>query len=143
MKTTDKDLSYYRSLPYTRRVRLERDKGGDYFVACVSELPGLESDGLTELEARFNLQAAFDDYVEALLEQGVTIAEPTYWPQSVAKQGLRRLQFAAALRRFFRRRVPAEDGGVVSFDQHVTQAASSEWSEVEAKAETSGMVARV
>ena len=79
-KQMTKDLAYYLSLPYTRRVRVERDKGGEYFVAYVEELGGLESDGLTEAEARYNLQLAFVDYVTALLARSATIAEPESWP---------------------------------------------------------------
>ena len=80
MKSMTKDLAYYLSLPYTRRVRVESDKGGEYFVAYIEELGGLESDGLTEVEARYNLQLAFVDYLTALLDRSATITEPESWP---------------------------------------------------------------
>ncbi len=140
MQTTSRDLRYYRGLPYTRRVRLERDDGGDYFVAYVVELSGLESDGLTEAEARYNLQAAFDDYIEALLEEGITISEPKRWPASVAKKGMRRGQMASAIRRFIRRRTGSSDE-TVSFDQHLTGMPAEDWLQAEPDAETSGEMA--
>ncbi len=57
MAKMSKDLPYYRSLPYTRRVRLEEDKGGEYFVL-----------------------SAFDDAISAMLEWGREIPEPDAWP---------------------------------------------------------------
>ena len=75
-----KDLSYYRSLPYARRVRLDADEGGDYFVAYVAELDGVEADGASPVEATYNLLSAFDDAIEAMLEWGHKILEPDALP---------------------------------------------------------------
>ena len=79
-KTKSTDLSYYRSLPYTRRLRIESGDGGEYFVASVAELAGVEADGESRIEALFNLQSAFDDAVEAMLEWDHDIPEPDAWP---------------------------------------------------------------
>ena len=101
MEQTTKDLNYYRGLPYTRRIRLERDNGGEYFVADVEELSGLESDGITELEARYNLQLAFDDYVTALLARNAQIVEPELWPGAFVPSTI--VQQPGIIQRVFRR----------------------------------------
>jgi len=75
-----KDLDYYRSLPYERTLRVEHDDDGEYFVASIRELQGVEADGATHWEALFELQAAFDDAIQALLEWGDDIPEPELWP---------------------------------------------------------------
>lgn len=76
-----KTAEYFRGLPYSKRVRIERDGDGpEYFVAYIEELDGVQADGETELEARRHLQDAFDDYVAAMLEWGDTIPEPQQWP---------------------------------------------------------------
>ena len=80
MAKMSKDLSHYRALPYTRRVRLETDEGGGYFVAYVAELDGVEADGVSPVEAMYNLLSAFDDAIEAMLEWGHKIPEPDAWP---------------------------------------------------------------
>ena len=92
-----KNLSYYNGLPYTRRIRLEDDQSGEYFVAFVKELSGLESDGVTEAEAWYNLQQAFDDYVGAMISGGHEIAEPELWPPTsvTVRAGLLRTLTAA------------------------------------------------
>ena len=78
-----KDLSYYQALPYKRRVRLEKDeRGEEYFVAFIEELDGVMGDGRGPVEAHFHLQQAFVDYVQAMLEWGEPIPEPTGWPES-------------------------------------------------------------
>jgi len=50
---------YYRELPYTRRVRTESDPSGEYFVAFIAGLPGVEADGADPTEALYRLDAAF------------------------------------------------------------------------------------
>ena len=64
----DKDLSYYRALPYARRAELQQEDSEHYWVAWIEELPGCKTDGSTCVEAMANLDVAFDDYVEAKLE---------------------------------------------------------------------------
>ena len=134
MKRVNRDLAYYRSLPYTRRVRVERDVGGDYFIAYVEELGGLESDGLTETEARYNLQLAFDDYITALLARDVEIAVPELGPlhSTVAhRRGIGRI-----ITGLFRR-TTAQPGTGVSHAS-VTIDPPSEWFQPEMEVETSG-----
>ena len=134
MKQMTKDLAYYLSLPYTRRVRVERDDGGEYFVADVEELSGLESDGLTELEARYNLQLAFNDYITALLARNVQIAEPELWPGAARHSTVVR-RVITSLFRF--RRTPAEPASGVSSGS-VWIDPPNEWSRVETDVETRG-----
>lgn len=79
-----KTSSYYRGLPYRRRVRLEHEEAGEeYFVAFIEELDGVEASGDTPTEALFNLQPAFDDYIDAMLKWGDAIPEPSVWPESL------------------------------------------------------------
>ena len=82
-----KTADYYRALPYTRRLRLERDEGGEYFVAAIAELPGVEGSGSTDVEALAVLAEAFEDYLTAMLEWDAEIPEPLPWPQSVGWAG--------------------------------------------------------
>ena len=77
-----KTAEYFRRLPYTRRVRIEADERGEYFVASIAELPGVEAPGSSHVEALAELQHAFDDYVAAMLEWGHEIPEPKSWPES-------------------------------------------------------------
>lgn len=74
------DLNYYKSLAYTRRVEPRTEGGEHFFVAWIEELNGLVADGETREEAFFNLSAAFEDYIEAMLEWGREIPEPVLWP---------------------------------------------------------------
>ena len=137
MKSMNKDLAYYLSLPYTRRVRLERDEGGEYFVAYVVELGGLESDGLTESEARYNLQSAFVDYLTALLSRNATIAEPELWPGPSKVLRKRRAFFSLISRQ-------AETPIKVGISQEsVVIDPLPEWSQPESEVRTSGSMAGV
>lgn len=74
----EKDLQYYRGLPFTRRI--ERKKGGGegehYFTAEIEELPSLLATGPTRAEVLYDLDAVFDDYIESSLEWGDRIPEP-------------------------------------------------------------------
>ena len=70
-------LEYYRTLPYSRRVEGFQEAGVDrYWLAWIEELPGCKTDGATFDEAMANLDVAFDDYIEAMLEFGTEIAVP-------------------------------------------------------------------
>lgn len=78
-----KDATYYRSLPYTRRVELVEESGGEaYFLASIVELPGLRGSGESHIEALASLWDAFEDYLEAMLAWGRAIPEPVLWPSS-------------------------------------------------------------
>lgn len=72
-----RDLAYYQALPYSRRVEaIYEGDGRPYWIAWVEELPGCKTDGETHIEAMAHLDAAFDDYIEAMLEFGSEIQDP-------------------------------------------------------------------
>lgn len=140
MTPTGKDLSYYLGLPYTRRTRVERDKGGEYFVAYVEELSGLESDGVTEAEAWYNLHRAFVDYIASLLDRNVEIAEPELWPGTPVAS--RVLSWGSVFKKVFVRKPPSEIEVAVSRESVVINA-PEEWSQPETEVRTSGSLAGV
>ena len=76
MTTTDKDLHYYRALPYTRRGEPAVEPGGRYWLAWIEELPGCKTDGASEVEAMQHLDELFDEYITAKLAWGSDIPEP-------------------------------------------------------------------
>lgn len=79
-----KDVSYYRRLPYTRRVeKREGSEGEPYYVARIEELPALRIDGETREKALHKLNESFDDFIDMMLEQGDEIPEPESWPERV------------------------------------------------------------
>ncbi len=69
-------LDYYRALPYSRRAEGIHDDGSPYWIAWIEELPGCKTDGATYWEAMLNLDAAFDDYIRAMLDFGSRIPVP-------------------------------------------------------------------
>ncbi|MCE2439614.1 MAG: type II toxin-antitoxin system HicB family antitoxin [Candidatus Latescibacteria bacterium] len=69
-------LDYYKALPYSRRAEGIHDDGRPYWVVWIDELPGCKTDGATIWEAMLNLDAAFDDYIKAMLEFGSRIPVP-------------------------------------------------------------------
>jgi predicted RNase H-like HicB family nuclease len=76
-----KTLEEYRRLPYTLYVQPMADSDGSrYWVAEYVELRGCKTDGETEVEAIANLQALFDEYITALIEEKADIAEPEKLP---------------------------------------------------------------
>ena len=83
-----KDVTYYRSLPYTRSSQPFRDEAGHYWLAWIDELEGCKADGETQVEAFANLEEVFDDYVAAKREWDSIIPEP-------AKQAVRHPSVAA------------------------------------------------
>jgi len=96
-----KDATYYRSLPYTRRVDLVEEVGGTvYFLASITELPGLRGSGENHVEALASLRDAFEDYVEAMLTWRRAIPEPVLWPSSFGfdPRAVRPVKTAAAIR---------------------------------------------
>jgi len=77
METTNRNLEYYKRLPYTLRLDLVTEEDGSkYMTAEYIELRGCKTDGNTEVEAVANLQGLFDDYITAHIEMGTTIPEP-------------------------------------------------------------------
>jgi predicted RNase H-like HicB family nuclease len=77
-----KDLAYYRKLPYTRRaVPIIEGPGRPYWLASVEELRGCKADGVSLAEAMANLDAAFDDYIEAMIGWGTPVPEPARRPK--------------------------------------------------------------
>ena len=87
---TDKDLRYYRALPYTRRAQPVLEDETTYWLARVAELPGCEVEGATKHEAFANLGEAFEDYIAGKLEWGSPIPEPTRWSQVGPARPVRR-----------------------------------------------------
>ncbi len=77
MKVKEKDLEYYKRLPYSLRMELitEEDKT-TYWTAEYAELRGCKTDGETEADAVANLQGLFDEYIAAHLEMKSDIPEP-------------------------------------------------------------------
>ena len=144
MEQPNRDLAYYRGLPYTRRIRVERDAGGEYFVAVIEELSGLESDGVSDLEARYNLQLAFDDYIAALIARKAHIEEPELWPGTARRSTVVR-RIITSLRRFGRAQptsgVSAEALWIDPPDEW--SPLETEWSPLETDVETSGDAVRV
>lgn len=103
--SNQKTVADYKALPYTRKVDLIReDSGEEYFVARIVELTGVEADGSTPFEARYRLEQAFEDYLEAMLEWGEEIPQPDNWPQDYDTE---------------RVWTPAADSGVSAEDQPV------------------------
>lgn len=97
-----KNVDYYKRLPYTRRVELvEDDVDGRYYVARIIELDGVMADGPSEVQASARLDRALTSYIEAMLEFGDEIPEPTFWPGvqqlEVASRPESRVDFNAIL----------------------------------------------
>lgn len=74
-----KKLSYYRTLPYTRRCRLDLEDGERYWLAWIEELAGCKVEGATKAEAFRKLDETFDDYIVAKLDRKSPIPEPQRW----------------------------------------------------------------
>ena len=72
----NKNLAYYRRLPYPRRCQLRVEDGERYWLVWAEGLPGCKTQGDTKDEAYLHLQELFDDYITALLESGSEIPEP-------------------------------------------------------------------
>jgi antitoxin HicB len=73
---SQKDLSYYLSLPYTFQVRrIEEDNEVRYW-ANVKELDGCHTPANSFEEALNELQVVLEMYIETKLEHGDSIPEP-------------------------------------------------------------------
>ncbi len=69
-----KTLSEYLALPYHMEIIEDHDEGG--YVASFPELPGCLSCGETVSDAIANAMDAKRAWLEAALEEGVSIREP-------------------------------------------------------------------
>jgi len=72
--TTNKNLDYYLSLPYTIEI-CPSEHGG--YVAKVAELPGCITQGETAAEAAQMAEDAKRAWLETALEEHIPIPEPT------------------------------------------------------------------
>lgn len=75
-----KDLTYYRRLPYTRRVEVRQDDSTTYFLARIAEIPFIRIHGASQEDALAALQEVFDDCIQAMIDSGDEIPEPRPWP---------------------------------------------------------------
>jgi len=75
-----RNLRYYRGLPYMRRARLCHEQDQFFWHAWIEELPGCEVDSSSKASAFAALDEVFEDYVLAKLEWGSVIPEPARWP---------------------------------------------------------------
>jgi len=71
------DVKKYLELPYHIIIRHIVDKSGSYYFATVQEFEGCMSHGDTYAEAFENIQDAMKGWIEAKLENGFTVPEPT------------------------------------------------------------------
>lgn len=70
-----KTLNEYLQVPYRMEIVEDKEEGG--YVACYPELPGCISCGDTMESAVSNVQDAKQAWLEAALEEGIEIFEPT------------------------------------------------------------------
>lgn len=82
MSDQNRQIGYYKRLPYTRSVDVREEDGETYFLAEIEELDGVEASGATRWEALHNLEAAFDSYLRAMTELGREIPTPDSWPET-------------------------------------------------------------
>ncbi|MCH7764063.1 MAG: type II toxin-antitoxin system HicB family antitoxin [Candidatus Marinimicrobia bacterium] len=82
----DKNLEYFKSLPYQIKTAPVTDSDGThYWLAEISELRGCKTEGETETEAITNLQELFTEYIETMLEASIDISEPEPLPEIVGQ----------------------------------------------------------
>jgi predicted RNase H-like HicB family nuclease len=93
----DKDLAYYKRLPYNRVLEPQTEGG---FIARIEEIPWIRIDGETREEALLRLHETFEDCVTTLIERGDEVPEPVLWPESVGPVPqdpvVRRVAFASS-----------------------------------------------
>jgi predicted RNase H-like HicB family nuclease len=82
----NKDLAYYRALPYGREWIPRDDESGRYFVVRLVEIPEIYGCGATKQEALSNLREAFDDQILWALEEGLDIPVPAVIPPEAKHQ---------------------------------------------------------
>jgi predicted RNase H-like HicB family nuclease len=72
----DRDLAYYRCLPYERSWETRSSSGERYFLVRLVDAPFVAGDGVTREEALGHLREAFDDFVLSRLESGLPVPSP-------------------------------------------------------------------
>lgn len=70
-----KTIDYYMSLPYKMEIVADVDEGG--FVASFPDLPGCFTCGETVEKAAENADDAKKAWIEAAMEEGIEIKEPS------------------------------------------------------------------
>jgi len=76
-----KNARFFRRLPYHRVTERVTDSDGlTYFIARVLEIPSMRIDGESREEALLKLDEIFDDFIEAMIQAGDQIPEPSHWP---------------------------------------------------------------
>ncbi len=70
----NKNIEYYMALPYSVSIIPEEDAAG--FVGMIPELPGCLTAGGSWEEVIENMEDAKRSWLEAALEEGITIREP-------------------------------------------------------------------
>ncbi len=74
---TKKDINYYMQLPWSYTIETEKDETGDIiYVARLSEIPEVVSDGATIPEALESIKEAMELFFDMSLEAGDAIPEP-------------------------------------------------------------------
>lgn len=69
-----KDLAYYMALPY--RIEIIRDADEEGYVACIPELKGCITTGLTEEDALESLKDAKETWLASAVENDDPIPQP-------------------------------------------------------------------
>lgn len=71
-----KNIDYYMELDYPVEIQRISEIDGGGFLASIPMLPGCMTDGATLEEAYENIKAAKSEWLESMLERGMTIDEP-------------------------------------------------------------------
>lgn len=109
-------VSYYLSLPYTRRCEPRSEGTGEpYWVAWIQEIPSLRIDGETREEALGKLNECLGDFLAMMLENNDEIPKPDRWPDNVGVP-------------LNERAAPSAEEGLSQNPDVDTQVDESEWS---------------
>lgn len=73
----EKNIEYYKSLPYSFIIQPITDESGSYYYGRILELDGCQSSGDTFDEAYQGLQEAMEGYIETKLDNGFDVPIPT------------------------------------------------------------------
>lgn len=99
----NKDVEYYMSLPYHMEIIPDEDEGG--YTVCYPDLPGCLTCSETLEGAVANVRDALRVWIEAMLEDGLPIPEPTTYSQY---SGQFKLRIPKSLHRDLARHAAAE-----------------------------------
>lgn len=99
-----KTIEYYMNLPYRMEIVRDMDEGG--YVASFPDLPGCLTCGDTVEKAAENANDAKKAWIEAALEDGVEIKEPS--AVQTAYSGQFKLRLPRSLHRTLAERAKAE-----------------------------------